>query len=78
MVFRKVLKHNFLGALKSESAFHDCRLRGDLPTDLPKEKQQVRILSAASSLPSPHIGTTEPTKSTDHEPPIEVYVNVHS
>ena len=25
MVFRKVLKHHFIGALKSESAFHEFR-----------------------------------------------------
>ena len=68
MVFRKVLKHHFVGALKSESAFHKCCLWWVSPTDLPKEKQQVRILSAASSPPSQHIGTTEPLKSTDHEP----------
>jgi hypothetical protein len=42
------------------------------PIDQPKEKQQVHILSAASSPPPPHIEEiTEPFESTNHEPLIE-------
>ena len=40
--------------------------------DQPKEKQQLHILSAASSPPPPHIEEiTEPPKSLDHEPLIK-------
>ena len=42
------------------------------PKDQPKEKQQLHILSAASSPPPPHIEEiTKPPKSLDHEPLIE-------
>jgi hypothetical protein len=44
----------------------------DPPTDQPKEKQQVHIISTASSPPPPYIQKiTEPNKFTDHEPLIE-------
>ena len=42
------------------------------PTDQPNEKQQIHVLSAASSPPPPHIEEiTEPPKSPDHEPLIK-------
>ena len=78
MVFRKVLKHNFLGALKSESAVHECCLWWVSPTDLPKEKQQVCILSAAPSPPAPHIGNYRTNKVHRLWVTHQGYVNVHS
>ena len=78
MVFRKVLKHHFVGALKLESAFHECCLWWVLPTDLPKDKQQVGILSAAPSPPPPHIGNYRTNKVHRSWATHQGYVNVHS
>ena len=42
------------------------------PTDQPQEKQQIQILSAASSAPPPYIEEiTEPSKALDHKLLIE-------
>ena len=76
MVFRKVLKHHFVGALKSESAFHKCCLCWVSPTNLPKEKQQVRILLAAPSPPPPQIGNHRTTQVHRSWATHQGYVNV--
>ena len=76
MVFRKVLKHHFIGALKSESAFRKCCLWWVSLTNLPKEKQQVRILSATPSPPPSHIRNHRTTQVHRSWATHQGYVNV--